>query len=45
MFFFPMLNEVFSGEKEKEFIIHVIEKSIPQDHHLPSLGKPCDAKW
>ena len=21
-----------------------IEKSIPQDHHLASLGKPCDAK-
>ena len=22
-----------------------IEKSFPYDHHLSSLGKPCDAKW
>ena len=22
-----------------------IEKSVPQDHHLSSLGKPRDAKW
>ena len=59
---FSLLNEVFSGEQEKESIIRVnplmgvdmirihhecedgIEKSVPPDHRLSSLGKPCDAK-
>ena len=40
---------VFNGEQEKESITKYkcedgIEKSIPCDHSLSSLGKPCDAK-
>ena len=39
-------NEVFNGKQERESIICVklIEKSVPHDHHLSSLGKPCDAR-
>ena len=38
-------NAIFNGEQEKESIICVrIEKSVPRDHHLSSLGKPLDAK-
>ena len=40
------LNEI-SGEQEKESIIRVkgrIEKSVPRNHGLSSLGKPRDAK-
>ena len=34
-------------EQENEYIIHVrmVEQSVPQNHHLPSLGKPHDSKW
>ena len=37
---------IFNGEQEKEPIILYedgIEKSIPRDHRLSSLRKPCDA--
>ena len=36
-----------SGEQEKKSTILCedgIEQTIPWDHHLPSLGKPHDAK-
>ena len=38
---------MFNGEQEKAFIFRVrvgIEKSVPLDHRLSSLGKPPDAK-
>ena len=42
---FSNINEVFSGEQEKESIIREdgIEKSVPRDQRLSSLGKPRDA--
>ena len=45
---FSNINEVFSGEQEKR--IHYscresIEKSVPRDHCLSSLGKPRDVNW
>ena len=43
---FPIENEELIGEQEKSSIICVedgIEKSVPRDHNLSSLDKPCDA--
>ena len=45
--FFRNKNAAFNGEQEKKYIIFCedrIEKSITQNHHLSSLGKPRDAK-
>ena len=44
VFFLENENVVFNGEQEKESIIcdYGIEKSIPRDHHLSSLGMPQD---
>ena len=44
-----LLNEKlkFNGDQEKRihyFCEDEIEKSVPQDHCLSSLGKPCDDK-
>ena len=34
-----------SGEQEKESFVRVrVEKSVPRDHRMSSLGKPRDAK-
>ena len=41
MFFFQYKMRYFSGEQEKESTIPV--RSVPRDHSLSSLGKPCDA--
>ena len=40
LFIFSNINEVLSGKQEKGE--DRIEKSIPQDHRLSSLGKPSD---
>ena len=45
--FFPISNEVFSGVRARKRIHYScedgIEKSVPRDHRLSSLGKPPDA--
>ena len=42
--FFSNKNEVFSGDQEKINYLcgDGIEKSVPRDHRLSSLGKPRD---
>ena len=47
LYVFLIQNAVHSDEQEKESIILVrvgIEKSVPRDHRLSLLCKPCDAK-
>ena len=41
---FLIKKSEFYGEQKKESVICMIEKSVPQDHRLSSLHKPCDAK-
>ena len=46
LFLFNIQCALFSGEQVKESIICVldgIEKSVPRDHRLSSLGNPRDA--
>ena len=44
---FKCKNAVFNGEQEKESIfcekVGLLEKSVPRDHRLSSISKPCDA--
>ena len=46
--FFKYKNAVFNVEQDRKRIYNLfedrIEKSVPHDHQLSSLGKPCDAK-
>ena len=44
--YFKYENALFKGEQENEYYFceNGIEKSVPRDHHLSSLGKPCDSK-
>ena len=46
--FFKYKNAVFNVEQDRKRIYYLcedrIEKSVPHDHQLSSLCKPCDAK-
>ena len=42
---FSIQNEVFSGEQKIHYLCgNGVEKSVPRDHQLSSVGKPRDAK-
>ena len=36
---------IYNGEQEHKLCENGIEKSVPRDHLLSSLGKLHDAKW